>query len=205
MLQVACIVEGHGEVPAVPELVRRIARDLDPSLAIQIPPPLRIPRSKLVQTGEIERAVEFAARKTGGTGAVLVLLDSDDDCPAQLGPALLSRAKAARRDIPLAVVLAHREYEAWFLASAESLRGRRRLPADLSAPPAPESIRDTKGWLSNHMPGKLKYQETVDQAALTAIFDFTLARRCRSFDKCYRDITSLLSQLRESSTESHPS
>ena len=58
MLRIASIVEGHGECEAVPILVRRIAKTLDPSLAPVVHPVIRVPASKLVKQGEIERAVE---------------------------------------------------------------------------------------------------------------------------------------------------
>jgi len=93
----ACIVEGHGDVQAVPVLIRRIAAALDAGLVLHILPPLRVPRFKLVKNGEIERSVELAARKTGGNGGVLVLIDSEDECPARLGPQLLQRAVGAQR------------------------------------------------------------------------------------------------------------
>ena len=108
---VACIVEGHGEVQAVPVLIHRIAADVFPGMSLHVLPPLRVSRFKLVKKGELERAVELAARKTGGVGAVLVLIDSEDDCPAQTGPALLDRACATRSDLPIGVVLAKHEYE----------------------------------------------------------------------------------------------
>ena len=70
-LAIACIVEGHGEVQAVPILIRRIAVTIDPALSIDVKPPLHIPRSKLVRDKELERAVELATRKTGGRGSIL--------------------------------------------------------------------------------------------------------------------------------------
>ena len=78
MLRVASIVEGHGECEAVPILVRRIAQTLDPRLAPVVHPVIRVPGSKLVKQGEIERAIELAARKNAGQGGILVLLDCDD-------------------------------------------------------------------------------------------------------------------------------
>lgn len=197
---VACIVEGHGEVEAVPILIRRIAAELDPALVVQVLPPLRVPRYKLVKTGEIERSVELAARKTGGTGAILVLVDSEDDCPAEVGPDLLCRAQTARRDVPVGVILAKHEFEAWFLAAAESLRGLRGLPPDLAAPADPEAIRGAKEWLRDRMQPKFKYHEVLDQPALTARFDLATARRTNSFDKCYREVTRLLEELRQRGT-----
>jgi len=96
----------------------------------------------------------------------------------------------------MSVVLAKREFEAWFIAAAESLRSRRSLPDSLSSPEYPEAIRGAKEWLSRHMPAGTCYSETTDQAALTAIFDMQAARRADSFDKCFREIFRMLSELR---------
>ena len=120
-VQIRCIVEGHGEVEAVPILIRRIAASLYPELLIETPPPIRIPRNKVVKEGELERGVELAARNIKSQGGIFIILDSDDDCPAQLGPELLRRALQARGDLPIAVALAKHEFESWFLAAAESL------------------------------------------------------------------------------------
>lgn len=198
-LAIACIVEGHGEVEAVPILVRRVAERVDPSLFIRIPRPLRITRSQLLRPRELERAIELAARQVGPQGGILVLIDSDDDCPAELGPQLLDRARQARGDIPIGVVLAKREFEGWFLASAESLRGRRSLPDDLFPPPDPESVRGAKEWIARHMIGAVSYSETIDQPALTAVFDLDqAATRANSFDKCLREVTRLIRALQSS-------
>src|ERR1035438_1367136 len=82
-VRIGCVVEGHGECESVPILVRRIAGQFDPGLAVQIPHPVRVTKSKLLKAGELERAVELAAITVGGNGAILVILDSDDDCPAR--------------------------------------------------------------------------------------------------------------------------
>lgn len=199
MLRIASIVEGHGECEAVPILVRRIAQALDPSLVPVVHPVIRVPASRLVKQGEIERAIELAARKNAGQGGIFVLLDCDDGCPAQDGPALLQRALKARSGIPVSVVFAKREFEAWFLAAAESLRGQRGLPADLIGPPDPEAIRGAKEWLQDRMPRGQGYAESSDQPALTAVFDMNAARRAGSFDKCHREISRLLNLLRRGS------
>jgi len=96
----------------------------------------------------------------------------------------------------ISVVLARKEYEAWFIAAAESLRGRCGLPSDLVSDPNPENIRGAKEWLSRHMPRNRRYAETTDQAALTSVFDMAAARQSAdSFDKCYREIERLLTVL----------
>lgn len=196
MVRLAAIVEGDGECAAVPVLIRRIALTLDPGLAPNVKPVIRVPGSRLAKEGELERTVELAARKLGRRGGILILVDCDDGCPATRGPALLRRAQAACSDMAISVVLAKREYEAWFLAAAESLQGRRGLPVDLLPPPAPESIRGAKEWLTRRMPRGRGYAETTDQPALTECFDLDAARRADSFDKCYREVVQLINRLR---------
>jgi hypothetical protein len=195
-IQIACIVEGHGECESVPILIRRIAQDLDPGLAVLLPRPIRKPKSALLRPRELERAVEFASMRAGGEGGILVILDSDDDCPAQLAPNLLDRVPRARGDLPCAVVLANKEFESWFLASAHSLRGHRGLPQNLDSPAQPETIRGAKEWLAQRAANG-SYSPAVDQASLTAVFDLHAARLAPSFDKCYREIAGLLEVLRD--------
>ena len=144
--------------------------------------------------------MELAARKMQGRGGILILIDCDWDggCPAKDGPALLERAHKARSDLPISVVLAKKEYEAWFIAAAESLCGKRGLPQNLSPDPSPENIRGAKEWLSKQMPRGRRYSETTDQPAFTAVFDMDTAKRADSFDKCYREIIGLLKHLQRS-------
>ena len=194
-VKIGCIVEGESEVETVPLLIRRIAANLYPELPIVVLPPIRRPRNQVVKENELERAVEFVARQIGGQGAIFIIFDSDDDCPAELGPALFHRASQARSDLPIAVVLAKHEFEAWFLAAAESLRGQRGLRTDFHSPDNPEAIRGAKEWLRQRMQSGRTYRETRDQSALTALFDLDQARQADSFDKCYRDIVRLLDEL----------
>ena len=178
------IVEGHGEVSAVPILIRRIADSLGIYDA-QVGKPIRCPRSKIVKRSELERAIGLAVRKSQGRGQILLLIDAESDCPAHLAPTLLERAKEARGDIPVAIVLAKQEFEAWFLGSLESIR-----PGTIP-PQNPEEIQGAKERLASLM--GTPYSETVDQAKLASQFDMAQARkRCLSFDKCWRAIESLL-------------
>jgi uncharacterized protein DUF4276 len=194
VFSVASIVEGHGECSALPVLLRRMVLDLDPTRRIEVKRPIRMPRSLATKNGELERRVELAARRVKDEGgAVLVLLDGDDDCAATLGPELHRRVMSQRSDIPSAVVLAVREFEAWYLASARSLVGRRGLPIDIQPPDDPEAVRDAKGWLQDRRTGGLAYSPTIDQPALADVFDMALARSgSPSFDKLWREIERLL-------------
>lgn len=190
---ISCVVEGHGERVAVPLLVRRIAFEIDPALAVRVPTPIRIGKGRLLATSELERAVDRAARRVESPGGVLIVMDADDDCPATMAPKLVDRARRARGDVEVGIVLANREFEAWFLAGAESLRGQRGLLPNLEAPPEPERIRGAKEWLRSRMESGRVYSVTLDQPALTHALDLHRTRKASpSFDKCWREIARLL-------------
>ena len=189
---IASIVEGDGEVAALPKLLHRIAAELGVAKPLT-PAPMRKPRGQITMAGGMERHVAAAALRVQSQGGVLVLIDADDDCPAELGPRLLARARAARPDKRIVVVLAKREFEAWYLAAAPSLAGRHGFRADFARVPDPEAPRDCKGLLTKARPKGQPYKETVDQASLASAFDMKMAREhADSFDKFYRDITWLL-------------
>jgi hypothetical protein len=185
------IVEGHGEVTAVPILIRRIVAQYAPDVYAHVGQAIRVKRTALVQPGGVERTVELAARQTTQADGILILLDADDDCPQEVAEQLLARAKAARPDRAISVVAANREYEAWFLAAARSLRGKRGLAEDLEPPPDPEAIRDAKGWLASRTTQGFSYKPTIDQPALTNLFDLEQAYAARSFRKIVKDVIAL--------------
>jgi Domain of unknown function (DUF4276) len=188
----APIVEGHGEVEAVPALLHRIAVQVGFEGTLRMNPPIRVKSgSFLNDEGYFRRYVDLAARKAAQEdGVVLIVLDCEDDCPAALGPRLSRRAVDVRNDVETFVILAYREYETWFLAAASSLRGLYGLPADLEAPPHPEGIRNAKGWLGDRMDGG--YDPVVHQLAFTRAFDLRSARSARSFDRLYDRVKRLL-------------
>ena len=191
MARIVAIVEGDGEVEAVPVLIRRIGSEVSPLAPPDVSRPIRVHRQRILKEGELERYVSLAAVRVGDGGCILILLDANGDCPAEIGPTVLQRARAARSDRRIEAVLAKCEYETWLLAAAESIAGRRGIPPDASASEDPESIRGAKEWLRNRMRGS--YSPTTDQAALTAVFDMKSARRrSPSFDKMWRAVTALL-------------
>jgi hypothetical protein len=187
---VASVVEGHGETAAIPTLIKRIAQSL--GIPVTAPNALRGKRSQLVTEEGIKRAVSLAAVTVVPPRRVLVVVDADGECPAELGPRLQAWAQAARADVPCAVVIAKQEYEAWLIAGATGLSSQRGLPAAIERPVDPEGIQGAKEWITRQMPKGRVYKPTLDQAALTSVFDIGDARECDSFDKCYREIERLL-------------
>ena len=186
------IVEGHGDELAVPIVIRRIAGRVDPTRRVGIKT-LRVPRNLVVKEGQLERYVELASRQIRTSGAILVVLDADDDCAATLGRDLLGRCVAARGDRQHAVVFAVKEFECWFLAAASSIAGHRGLPDDLESPSEPENFQGAKGWLKRKRTDGRSYGETIDQPALAQVFDLDAARaNAPSFDKLWRDVERLM-------------
>lgn len=104
---------------------------------------------------------------------------------------LLDRAHNARPDKRTSVVLAHHEFEAWFLASASRLKGLHWLNEEIEDHPSPEEVQDCKGWLERWMPRGGKYSETADQPAFATQFDFELARKARPFRKFWKELESV--------------
>jgi hypothetical protein len=201
-LCVAPIIEGHGEVDAVRVLLPRVASELV-GVTLEVVRPFRLPRGKLlpgrsgarrIDEQELARALDTASTllKHANSQAqrfALLLCDADEDLPCDLAPRILAGGRKVRGDLDLACVMARREYEAWFIAAAESLTRYLSLrPGDEAASAEPE-LHGEK-WIADRFRG-VSYQKTVDQAKLTAAMDLGLCRdRSRSFAKLCREISS---------------
>ena len=204
------IVEGHGEERAVPCLIRRWLRHrrlhryfVVPDLAINAKGSGRMKAAydRMRHIG-IEHYISAALRYR--PDAIVVVLDADDECLVRppgngLGPELLGRARAVANDTPLAIVVANREYEAWFLASLTSIRAAGLLPSHtrLPDPLAPEGPRDCKGLITKLL--DCPYEETVHQLALTRGVTFSPRAKFRapSYGKLLRDLERLVREARK--------
>lgn len=190
------IVEGYGDVLAFPVLLRRLLAEAGRP-TIGVGRPIRRRRHELIREFDVQKAVRLAISKHH-CRAILILFDGNSDCPAELGPAVRAWATASADGIPCEVVLAHREYEAWFLAAIESIRGRRGILSDAESHPSPEDPRGAKEQLEARMQADISYIETTDQPALSALFSMSDAyRRSRSFRKLTGSIGALLSSLHQ--------
>ncbi|MGP1346293.1 MAG: DUF4276 family protein [Phycisphaerales bacterium] len=169
---VASIVEGHGEVRALPILLRSI----EPRFIV--PPPIRIHRNQISTEDYLSKYIQIAwtnIADNGGNGAILVLADADQDCPAQLGPQILQIVNQVRADAQCAVTIAKHMFEAWLIAGDS--------PA-IPTVQSPEDITNPKAKLREHLG---RYKETADQPRLTAAMNLDCARqRSNSFDRLCR-------------------
>lgn len=186
MPKIVPIVEGPGEVEAVPALLWKLLAEIG-RYDIQIDTPQNAHGcGNLTKPGGIEKFVENAWTKRN-CGAVLVLMDADKKCPVQLATDFSRRILALGVRFPVVIVIAKREYEAWFLASLAAIAGkpwqnRVGLPPDVTYDDDSERIAGVKGWLDRHLPPGHSYKPAQDQAVLTAMLDLELTReKSRSF------------------------
>lgn len=188
------IVEGHGEVPALPLLLRRIAAECFGIWNVPILQPGRYPANRLVrkENGSWAPGPDFTkagqhARNEGAT-CILALLDLDDDCPKEVHDSLIPTLANATGMDPSCLIFAKCEYEAWFLASAETLEDN-----VLPYPGDPEGVRNAKGALEHHLQLEFPYDERTDQPRYSKNLNFAvLYDRSRSFRKLVKDYRVLL-------------
>lgn len=191
-LKVVPIVEGHGDVAAVPVLLRRCAEHFYSTVTVDVLTPVGQPRDRLVKNKDecLVRSVQLAQAKLiqhqvpESMSWILVIVDADDDCAATLGPAMLKAVASAGVTIPVSVTLAVREFETWLVGGANTLTDQLR---ETDPPDAPEASGARKGWIEKRIRTP-KYSETVDQPRLAAAFDLGRCRKtCPSFDKLCRE------------------
>ena len=183
------IVEGDGDVEAVPLLLRRILQHhqwFDWSVAH----PKRA-RSLSTLKQKLESFIRYAEKERDCSG-ILILFDLDDGCPKDEADDLVQLARQLGSASPIAVAFAHREYEAWFLASLDTIAGSYGLPPGLVYDGDVERRRDVKGWLTRQMPPGQSYKETIHQAKFTNRIDLDHAS-CRS--RSFRRLRHAVEQL----------
>ena len=192
MKQLIALVEGPGDLAAVPVLLRKLLQQAnlfdwrpgDPMKAGELP----ALRKHLHRVAEALR-IKMNAGKCHG---VLVLLDLEDGCPRAEAWALAAEFAAFGLPYPVAVVFAHREYEEWLVASLPTIAPNSLSLADnLVRNYEPETKRGVKEWLSSHMPYGTIYKETIDQAVFTQHLDVALAQECRSFQRLLKAVSEI--------------
>lgn len=194
MRRIVPIIEGDGEVQAVPKLLSRLLKHKGLSGSWYIGNTIRVGSiSKLKK--DLRRFLELATLERD-CGAIVILLDLDDGCPRTESIALATEITKLNLPQPVAIILAHREYETWFLASIDTIAGNHDLLANLTYHGDVERRRGAKEWLSSHMnqvPKPRRYRETFHQLEFTKLIDFDLAQqRSRSFRRLCHAIDELV-------------
>ena len=193
------IVEGPGDVEAAPVLLRKILSEHLGSYDITVAKPKKAGgRSALDRAGGVEKYIEYAAA-TPDCGAILVLVDADDDCAPEWAKQISVRCNQLGVNVPIAIACAVREFEAWFLASLDSIRGNPirgsfAFKEDAAYDGDLETLRGVKEWIGHQLPPGRAYKETTDQASMTALINTPLAY---SNSRSFRRLCHAIEELRD--------
>ena len=199
MPNIVPIVEGEGDIRSVPILLRRVLHEVLQQYTWNVAHPKKA-HSLPTLRKRLSQYLQYASTEKDAQ-AILILLDLDDGCPTIEAQHLADDIQALSPQLPVAIILAHREYEAWFLASVDSIAqqdGQKYhfTPAFLqnAEPPADvENIRDAKGWLSQQMLPGCRYKETMHQPSMTTLIDFNVApQRSRSLRRLLHAVELLI-------------
>jgi hypothetical protein len=197
MPKIVPLVEGDGDVTAVPLLLRDVLASLQ-RWDFEIARPRNAHgRGNLTKQNGIERFVQLCLKEPG-RDAVFILIDADADCAATTSGDLANRVRAIGVIVPVVIVLAKCEYEAWLVASIQSiagkqLGGRPGIIAEATPPDQPEAVLNPKAWLSERMPRGRAYKETEDQAPMTSSLDLQVVlNSCRSFRRLRNGVQQLV-------------
>jgi len=185
------IVEGPGEVGAVPVLLRRFQAECR-RWDFEIERPKNAHgRGNLTKEGGLERFLQHASH-VQNCRVILVIMDSEDECPKDIGTNFVERALSLNMLPAIFFVFPKRNFESWFAASLPTLRG---LRAGASFDGDVEN-RGGKAILNEWMPPGRIYKETMDQAPMTKYMNFGLIRpRSRSFrrmENAFREIREIV-------------
>ena len=178
------LVEGHGEVEAVPNLISRLCQDID--CLIPWTKPLRWTNLHQweAKRGGIQRGANFIRTKPNA-GALLILRDEDDACPKRLAPVIADQLRSLTLPFPVAYTLLRPEYEVLFLPCLQNMTGsfpdgRAGLnPTAQWDKDSWEGRRGIKEWLSTQFPQGQSYKPTVDQLTMTRKIDFQTLRQAK--------------------------
>lgn len=181
------LVEGDGDMAAVPALIRRLKDALQIFTLAPCANPIKCGEiASLKRKGELEKFAQYACRRPEATSA-LIVIDCDDDCPVEISQEFASRLLpiAERYDKRIGLALLQKEFETLFLYSLPELCkaypaygwqvSRADETKDWSA------LRGAKGELNRRM-NNYFYKETRDQVRFVSALDpGQLEHKCRSF------------------------
>jgi hypothetical protein len=174
MKRILPIVEGDGELKAVPLLLRNLLsfHRLDETQILPAHKRGELPKV----TARFDDYFRMALKENA---AILLVLDFDCeycDCPYQEAEKLYQRAHAIRSNWPFKIAFLVKEFECLFLAEKQAAAKVLAFPPATAFPEQPETIRDAKGWLSKALPKGSSYKPTIHQDKITARLDFEKLR-----------------------------
>ncbi len=202
---VASVVEGETEVMCLPPLLHGVWRLLASPDRLQVLTPVQCKRDAFLKPGHEEFARKVAdayqtlarwlRRDPANRGILLLLLDAESDCPAEVAARLRAGAIGVIGEAAVSCVLAKRAFENWIVGGASTLGGVNGLPAPL---PSRDRFEERNGahWLETQLRSvdrARKYKKTVDAVEFVRAMDLSECHaNCPSFAKLCRDLRTLI-------------
>ncbi len=202
------LVEGHGEVEAMGNLLVRISQQLGDYTPWT--KPLRwnnLHQWKPETRGGILSGVEHIRLKQD-VASLLVIRDEDDHCPKETAPSMAAQLRTLAAPFPIAYVLLKPEYEVLFLPCIETMAGRMLenrpglLPGSRWDGAHWEAYRGVKEWLSARFPKGRSYKPSLDQLPMTRMLD--LDQVAAADIPCFGSLTRALMSLYNSTDGVYP-
>ena len=179
---------------AFPLLLRRILGERLQRYDLRVVTPKNL-HGKGQLDKKLESFLEYSAMESD-CGGILVLRDADDDCPIELGKGLATRSQQRDIGYPVVIVCAKAEYESWFLASINTIKGNAGIPDTASLTGNAEDIANPKQWLTDWLPPGQAYKPTTHQASLSTHIDLNLAHaNSRSFRRLCHAVEELVDAI----------
>ncbi len=190
MKRLLAIVEGEGDLKAVPELLRRILHHHN-CFDVQVLAHKRGDLPKVL--ANFENVFKMAVKEDA---AILLLLDFDCKncaCVVQSAEPFYKKVEDLRPDWAFKVAFMVKEFETLFLADRNATRSvLKDIPEMTNFPADPESVRGAKEWLSKAMPSGIAYKETVHQVKIVSQLDLN---HLRTHSPSYRHLEKALLSL----------
>ena len=195
MSKLHLIVEGEGDVQAVPILVRNIliAHELN---HVQLTHPQI--------SGDIHKATkrlgDFIGYGLKNACPILWVLDCDDKADGTVGCPVrhVTNLRAAIKQLPIHLnqtvefAFFTKEFESLFLAEQQALKDFYGLPASLKIDAGAALRRNAKGEIGKLLGKDRGYKESIDQAKLAARLDLGT---CRAVSRDYRHFEDAILRL----------
>lgn len=186
-LIVSAVVEGEGEVQALPKLLFELAAHIGIPAIRLAKPPIRQKRDQLLKENHdsLYKSLQLARHNVvsckhefeSHANLVLLIIDSERECTpaAPLGVALQARIDGLDLDVSSKCVVADSMYESWIIAGIDSeTTGIAPGAAEEIPTEDTEACKLGKGWLKTNIDSP-SYRETTDQKILTSAMNLELA------------------------------
>lgn len=204
-IKIHAFVEGPGDRLALPILLKKYHDDV---VCKEIEP-----KNGTVDEKACIRWLQRTVRNLDASTVLLILRDASHPTDPKHECALVTtnklvrlvekELKTLRVSVPVGIVVAKWEYEAWLIASIETIANNLGWNANAKCNQHPEEVEDPKKWIERHAmrrsnPNKHpKYIETCHQPQMTKHLDFTKASECPSFKRLLKALDEIIKMVKD--------